>query len=365
MRLLRCLFLFSFVAPSLALLAQADVQVENGEIAGAKFAIARPEKWNGSVLLMAHGLRNEGKPLVADLFPSQQAYKALLNEGWIVAKTSYRRNGIIIADAIADLDSLRAYIAEQDGEPKRVILEGESMGGLIVTLMAERNPQLYAGAVAIGAALRIEENGTLIPISGRPQIPLIFLTNQSELDGPAAYVTAAATAAAGQVPVLFRVSRDGHVNVNQAERLVAFRTLNAWLDLNRSIVPKSAASEPWFDATVKPRPQPSQVTLADDRRSFTTRVIEISAIYGNIFINAQPSDFAALGIEPGTWFELEAHGKTHRVFYGKDFSSVKKGEWVIFGNADGFFWLARNYDDAATSAGIKKEELITIRRATK
>jgi alpha-beta hydrolase superfamily lysophospholipase len=58
----------------------------------------------------------------------------------MVATTSYRRNGLVVADAIADLDALRAYIAQAYGEPERVILEGESMGGLIVTIMAERDP---------------------------------------------------------------------------------------------------------------------------------------------------------------------------------------------------------------------------------
>ena len=52
-----------------------------------------------------------------DLHPERAANRALLNEGWMVATTSYRRNGIIIADAIDDLDALRAFIADTYGEP--------------------------------------------------------------------------------------------------------------------------------------------------------------------------------------------------------------------------------------------------------
>jgi hypothetical protein len=60
---------------------------------------------------IAHGYRPESIPLVAHLVPEQFAYQSLLNQGWIVAKPSYRRNGIVVVDAIADLDNLRAYVA--------------------------------------------------------------------------------------------------------------------------------------------------------------------------------------------------------------------------------------------------------------
>ena len=75
------------------------------------------------------------------MFPDHLATRTLLDEGWLVATTSYRRNGPIVADAMADLDALRAHIAATLGEPQRVLLAGDSMGGLIVTLMAERVPQ--------------------------------------------------------------------------------------------------------------------------------------------------------------------------------------------------------------------------------
>ena len=44
-------------------------------------------------------------------------------------------------------------------------------------------------------------------------------------------------ARAGLRPALFRVLRSGHVNVNQRERLVAIRALNAWLDHGRTALP--------------------------------------------------------------------------------------------------------------------------------
>ncbi len=337
-----------------------------GEINGAQFTLARPTFWNARVLLIAHGLRAEDRPLVADLSPGHFSYRTLIEEGWIVATTSFRRNGIIVSDAVADLDALRSYIVQTYGTADRVIVEGESMGGLIGTLIAEREPEdprLYAGVVAIGAALDVREGGATVGLSLHPKIPLLFLTNQSELGGPRAYVAAAAQRASGDaVPMLFQVSRDGHVNVNQRERLAALRALNLWLDHGRSVLPRPPEPKPFFDATVAPTPLPSSVAAEPDGRGFTARIIEVSPIYGNVFIDAQPADFAAAGITPGQWFELTVRDQKFRTRYGADFSSVKRNEWVVFPNADGCFWLARNFGDAAASANLKLGDTVLLRR---
>ncbi len=362
----RLLFLALFASHLFA--ATPSFTIETGELNGAKFTLLRPVHWNTRVLLLAHGLRDADRPLVADLFPDHLADRTLLDEGWIIAKTSYRRNGIIVADAIADLDALRAHIEEKFGTPERVLLEGESMGGLIVTLMAERtrsDPPLYHGAVAIGAALSLQENGSTVGVSLQPHAPLIFLTNQSELEGPRAYVQSRLRPADYPTelrPVLFRVSRDGHVNVNQRERLAALRALNTWLDQGRSALPQPPRDAPFYDATVAAEPIPTQVVALADARGFEARVTEVSGNYGNVELNAQPNDFVAAHIPPGAWFQLIVHGQTFRTRYGRDFSSVKRGEWVAFPNADGRFWLARNYGDAAKTASLAVGDTVTIRR---
>lgn len=362
-------FLFLALIASRLFAAAPAFTTETGEIEGAKFTLLRPAHWNTRVLLLAHGLRDADRPLVADLFPAHLAYKTLLDEGWIIAKTSYRRNGIIVADAIKDLDALRAYIEQKFGAPERVLLEGESMGGLIVTLMAERDrasPRaLYDGAVAIGAALSLQENGSTVGVSLNPHTPLIFLTNQSELEGPRAYVLSPLRRAdypTGLRPALFRVSRDGHVNVNQRERLVALRALNTWLDEGRARIPQPPRDAPFFDATVPAEPIPTQVAALADGRGFDARVIEVSGNYGNVALNVQPNDFVTANIPPGAWFQLVVRGQIFRTRYGRDFSSVKRGEWVAFPNADGFFWLARNFGDAAATAKLGVGDTVTIRR---
>lgn len=364
------LLLLGALAPTHAAPTPALVE---GQIGGAAYAIARPTvPWNGRLLLQAHGYRAEGSPLVADLFVDHAAIAKLLSEGWMVAKTSYRRNGMIIGDAIADLDALRQLIADTYGKPRRVLLEGDSMGGAIVTLMAERGGGDYDGAVAVGAALQAREPGGSTGVSFQPKLPVLFLTNQSELEGPRGYVQRATALAALDrtlvAPVLFRVSRDGHVNVNQAERLFALRALDLWLDAGRTHLPAPKAREgdavppEFYDATLLPKPRPSEVTLLPDGHGFVARVSEISAIYGNAAVNVQPADFAAAGISPGAYFQLTSGDQVYRVRYGRDFGSVERGQWVMFPNAEGTFWLARNMGNAAQSAKLTVGGTLTIER---
>lgn len=61
-----------------------------------------------------------------------------------------------------------------------------------------------------------------------------------------------------------------------------------------------------------------------------------------------------------TWFQLIAHGHAYRVRYGRDFDSVKRGEWVAYPNADGFFLFARNHADAASTAHLTLGDTVII-----
>lgn len=340
----------------------AAIELFRGTIEGAHYTVAQDtaQKWNRSVLLIAHGYRPESAPLVADLFPDQTAYAQLINEGWIVAKTSYRRNGIIIADAITDLDNLYEFISDQFGVPFRCIVEGDSMGGTIATHLMERENSRYHGAVAIGAALDLRENNGTPGVKLAPLRPLIFMSNRSEILGPKAYISAAESPLENRQmrPILFRIGRDGHVNVNQVERLVALRALNLWLDRGRQALPRD---DP-FDATQPARPQPSRVVFDEDNRGLTAKVSHVSAIYGNVWLDIQPDDLRRIGLTSGLWAQLHVGEQSYRVRYGKDFSSVDRGQWVIFPNADGFFWLSRNWGNAAESAKLELGDEVHLRR---
>lgn len=356
---LLALVTFTLLLPNIS---RAAIEIARGELAGAHYAIAQNSatNWNRSLLLIAHGYRPESAPLVADLFPEQAAYAALLSEGWIIAKTSYRRNGIIVADAITDLDNLHDLITEDFGQPQRTIIEGDSMGGTIATHLMEREDPRYHGAVAIGAALDLRENNGTSGVTLAPLRPLLFMSNRSEILGPKAYINEVSLPrdSVNLRPILFRVDRDGHVNVNQAERLTALRALNLWLDRGRHALPR----EQPFDATKTPPPQPSRAKFDPDNRGLAAKVSHVSAIYGNVWLDIQLSDLKQIGLTPGLWAQLKVGAETYRVRYGKDFSSVDRGQWVIFPNADGFFWLSRNWGNAAETADLEIGDEVRLRR---
>jgi hypothetical protein len=340
----------------------APAKVDVGEIAGARFAIANPPgPWNRDVLLIAHGYRPDSAPLIADLHPERASNRALLDEGWIVATTSYRRNGLIVGDAIEDLDALRAHIAETYGEPDRVILAGESMGGLVVTIMAERDAGPYQGAVVFDATLYAKEPNMRVGLSLLPRIPLLFVATQREIREPRSYLTALVARPAPVIqPALFLISREGHTNINQAEHLAAFRALGDWIERGPDALPQPKGGAPYYDATIPPEPGPSTAVPHPDGRGFDTRVAEVDAVYGSVLLEAQASDFESAGIAPMTFFELQAGGRSYRTLYGRTYSDVRSGEWVAFTDADGRTALSRTYSDAAGTAGLRAGDSVSL-----
>jgi pimeloyl-ACP methyl ester carboxylesterase len=350
------------LAPAAGAAGNAPVKVDIGQIAGASFAIAHPPgEWNHRILILAHGYRPDAAPLIADLHPDRASIKAALDEGWIVATTSYRRNGLIVEDAIADLDALREYIVTAYGQADRVILEGESMGGLIVTIMAERDAELYSGAVVFDATLYAKETNGKVGLSLLPRIPLIFLATQREVPQARSYLTSLVARPAPVIqPALFLIQREGHTNINQPEHLAAFRAINAWIDGGREALPEPKDLGNYYDATVAANPGPSTAVPLPDKRGFRTSVAEVDAVYGNILLEAQAPDFASAGIPPMTFCTLEAGGKSYRALYGRTYSDVKDREWIVFPDADGRTVLSRNFANAAGTTGLKVGDTVTL-----
>jgi pimeloyl-ACP methyl ester carboxylesterase len=339
-----------------------QAQVSTGVLNGAEFAVALPPgSWNHGVIMLAHGYRPQAAPLVADLHPERPSLKAFLGDGWIVATTSYRRNGIIVADAMADLDALRAYIAATYGEPARVILSGDSMGGLIVALMAEREAGPYQGAVAFDPTLYLSEPNATVGLSLLPRIPLLFVTTEKEAKQAIGYMTALVARPAPAVPpALFLISRQGHTNINQPERFGALRAMDAWIERGPGTLPSPGENQHYFDATVKPEPGPSTAVMHADGRGFDTRVAEVDAIHGTVLLEAQAADFNAVGITAMTYFRLGASGKTYRTLYGNNYSDVQSGLWVAFPDADGRTAMARSFENAAATAGLRVGDTVSV-----
>ena len=221
--------------------------IESETAEGAKVALAKPSSpseggsgWNGRLLLCAHGYRQPGTPHLHELHPENTFVSQLVRQGWAVASTSYRRQGKVVVDGLRDVISLRtwalAHLQLSEHRPL-CILEGRSMGGAIAVLAAEGNhgaQGLFDGVIAIGAALlhAVETDGEPCVFTHRPTVPLLFLTNQSELGPIEQYESRCAEAwaigSAGRgedpevvPPATWTVWREGHNLVSTQERFAA------------------------------------------------------------------------------------------------------------------------------------------------
>lgn len=121
--------------------------------------------WNGTLLLYSHGFRpaTSGNHSAQDAptgVYGPYAKSALLAQGYALAGSSYARNGAAVADGVqADLQLLTIF-RQKIGTPARTYAWGESMGGLITELLAERYPSLVSGAAPLCGVL-----SGLLPVS--------------------------------------------------------------------------------------------------------------------------------------------------------------------------------------------------------
>jgi pimeloyl-ACP methyl ester carboxylesterase len=116
------------------------------------YRVCFPETWNGSLVIYAHGYVSADQPLAVrdDQVGGQSASQIVTGLGYGFAAASYRRNGLVAADAVEDLavlvDTVRRHYSP---DPNRVYVLGVSEGGLVSALFAERHAERSTGALAI------------------------------------------------------------------------------------------------------------------------------------------------------------------------------------------------------------------------
>jgi len=126
--------------------ANNAVAVVEGELGtGATYALFSPADWNGDLVVYAHGYVVPSEEVQ---LPNVDGLRdAWLAMGYGVAYSSYSQTGYSVKEAAGNTRQLRGLFAAQMGMPSNTFLVGHSMGGLISVMLAERNPQLYAGAL--------------------------------------------------------------------------------------------------------------------------------------------------------------------------------------------------------------------------
>jgi len=125
-----------------------------GEIDGARYRIVVPANWNGKLLVYAHGYRDRADhPGEVDdrtvfIAPCPTCVAALLNEGWALAGSAYKRNGWAVQEALDDLVALTSRFRDTVAKPERTLLYGSSMGSVPALRLAERNGGAFDGYLA-------------------------------------------------------------------------------------------------------------------------------------------------------------------------------------------------------------------------
>jgi pimeloyl-ACP methyl ester carboxylesterase len=119
---------------------------------GAGWAIDMPEKWNGTLLLYAHGyspVRSTAPPESAP----REARQTLLAEGYALAASAFSAAGWALAEAPRDQMEVLDQFVQRFGQPRRTIAWGSSMGGLVSLALAERHPSRIHAAMPFCASV--------------------------------------------------------------------------------------------------------------------------------------------------------------------------------------------------------------------
>jgi pimeloyl-ACP methyl ester carboxylesterase len=124
---------------------------------GAAYEIKMPTTWNGTLLLYSHGYRY-AQPAPPDFSPVEtkavsasddETAKQLLSAGYALAGSAYKSNGWAVQDGVAAAEDLHKFFVDNVGQPYRTEIWGDSLGGLITQMIAEKHPEWVDGAAPL------------------------------------------------------------------------------------------------------------------------------------------------------------------------------------------------------------------------
>ncbi|MEU4561787.1 hypothetical protein AB0F72_25675 [Actinoplanes sp. NPDC023936] len=213
--------LFAVVLTVAAVLAPAPATAappageHRGTLAsGATWLGHVPERWNGTVLLFAHGFG----PLRAQDAPNDQVRDLLLGEGYALVGSSYSGPTLwALETAPGDqAAALAAFTALLGREPRRTLAVGQSMGGLVSTRQAHQHRPVIDGALStcgiVAGGLNLNNyqlDGlhalTELLAPGR-DIPLVRYTGPEQAAQAAADITALVAEAQNTAPGRARIA---------------------------------------------------------------------------------------------------------------------------------------------------------------
>jgi dienelactone hydrolase len=126
-----------------------------GRYDGGLYRIEIPERWNGELVLYAHGYVPAGGASGSTLRVGNHPIRQhLVDQGFAWASSSYRCNGYVPGQGLVDTMALVELFTKSNGgrAPNRTYLTGTSMGGHVTVLGLHEFPTSFAGGLAMCAA---------------------------------------------------------------------------------------------------------------------------------------------------------------------------------------------------------------------
>jgi len=305
--------------------------------------IALPDpisQWNRKVLVYCHGYGG-GETIETVNRWVKETLCQLLKDNWIVTIVAFTEKKWTQGKGVDDAAALAKNIAHTFGNPSKVILVGDSMGGLIVTIANERQElkSVFHGAVGVGAALNSSMMTKDSSLCFNPLSSIIFVSPTNELNDPSEYKQKSGS---NQVSV-WEVKRYGHCKINHLECLKAIEAVEK--------AEKSTGTI--FDATHHVQTSPT-CTYLEHPSSIKGHVLSIDA-HGNISTDVLDEwVLGKLGAKYGKTVLVKGEGGNEvRVNYvASDFSAVNVSEWVAFPSAYGVVSVSICMGNAAKNLGI-------------
>ncbi|MGC5285180.1 hypothetical protein [Micromonospora sp. DT231] len=126
--------------------------VRQGVHRHAGYLIEVPARWNGNLVLWAHGYRGQGTVLTPEP-PAFGLRERLLEQGYAWASSSYDRNGFDIRSGVLGTRDLADHFGRIVRRPHHTYLAGVSMGGYVIGRSLEQYPGYYDGALPMCGVL--------------------------------------------------------------------------------------------------------------------------------------------------------------------------------------------------------------------
>lgn len=116
----------------------ADTQCLSGQDSqGAYYLIATPAKWNGVLVLHAHGGPDLSAPAPDRAQEDLVRWSIMVRAGYAWAGSTYRQGGVEVRAAAEDTERLRGIFRQHVARPTHTILHGQSWGAGVAAKGAE------------------------------------------------------------------------------------------------------------------------------------------------------------------------------------------------------------------------------------